>query len=522
MKHVAAAVAGVLAMTAGCNDVAGPAGARIYLSAVPELTDTISSVILFPVRFQVRDARGRPVADTRVLLYPSSNASGADTVPRVYLTSGRLFATLRDAVEELPYSPYPPAHTTQVLTDGQGRAAAYARLGVKAGDAYLMALHDDYRDSVLFRVRPGARAGLGALPADTAIMVGDSYPLAVFEVDRAGNRRDADAEATVVSSAPDVVQTTASTVNALAHGRASLDLTSSIGSARVHVSVVPDAVLAMAAPEWRLNGMPVVTTTNGVSVQTLPAATGLSCPAWHPDGERLLFEGLGIVNPAGNLSRVALDRQGLIAGCGRFSADGEWIYFDGWLNSDSADASQIWRVRPDGTSLEQITFSEGVPAWGASSSPDGARIAYSSGGRGLADAVNLIVLDLASGVADTIIRVEPYSSGNRHALRAVWSPTGEWIAYTHYFGDGSYRHEGRSYILLDRIALIRPDGSGNHDLPNTRVRKEDGVSWSPDGEWLAAAGDQHDLPLKLYNIADPKALPLNGSTYGFLQPAWRP
>ena len=366
-------------------------------------------------------------------------------------------------------------------------------------------------------------AGIGALPADTTLLVGSSYTLTVFPVDDTGNRLSAlESGVTGVSSEPGIAQVLGTRVDALSPGRAAIDLTSPNGSVQVHVSVVPDGVLAMAAPAWPANGIPALTTTDGVSVQAVTAAAGLSCPAWHPDGERLLFEGLSIVTPAGDLSPVPLDRQDLIAGCGRFSADGEWIYFDGRLDSDPADVSEVWRVRPDGTSLEQITFSDGTPAWGASSSPDGSRIAYSVGRHGYAVPVTLVVLDLASGVADTIIRVEQYSSGNRNGVRAVWSPTGEWIAYTHFAGDDSYRHEGRSHILLDRIALIRPDGSGNHDLLDARVRANDGASWSPDGEWVVAAGDEHHPRVKVYNIADPRAVPLNRSSEGFRQPVWRP
>ena len=541
MKYVAA-LAGILAVSTGCNDVAGPAGAKIDLSGIPQITDTITAVVAEPIRFQVRDASGRPAANTWVLLTPGpTNEPGestGDATPRVFLTlpgqargqlhpavfalfEGRLWATYEDAVQTSPDSPASP-DSRRVLTDRWGSAVAYARLGYRAGDAYLTATIDGYRDSVLVRVLPGAPVGLAALPADTAIVAGDSYALEVFEIDRIQNRREGDAEAIIVSSEPELAQTDGSTIHALAPGRVTLDLTSPVGSGQVHISVVPDGVLAMGAPAWPENGNPALTTTDGVSVQAVPAAAGLSCPAWHPDGERLLFEGLSIVTPAGDLSRVPLDRQDIIAGCGRFSADGEWIYFDGRLESDPADASEVWRVRPDGTSLEQITFSNGTPAWGASSSPDGSRIVYSAGRHGYAVPVTLVVLDLASGVADTIIRAEPFSSGNRHGVRAVWSPTGEWIAYTHFAGDDSYRHEDRSHILLDRIALIRPDGSGNHDLPNTRVRANDGVSWSPDGEWVVAAGDEHNPRVKIYNIADPRALPLNRSTEGFRQPAWRP
>jgi len=50
-----------------------------------------------------------------------------------------------------------------------------------------------------------------------------------------------------------------------------------------------------------------------------------------------------------------------------YSPDGAWIYF----NSTRTGAMQIWRIRPDGTEPEQITFDENYRDWFPHPSPDG-------------------------------------------------------------------------------------------------------------------------------------------------------
>lgn len=53
-----------------------------------------------------------------------------------------------------------------------------------------------------------------------------------------------------------------------------------------------------------------------------------------------------------------------------WSPDGEWILF----TSNRSGSSQLWRVRPDGTALEQVTEIGGVSVRRAHWSPDGTRI----------------------------------------------------------------------------------------------------------------------------------------------------
>jgi hypothetical protein len=532
MKYAAAALAGIVTASAGCNDISGPRGASILLSDMAGVTDTIEALLPEPVTFQVRNANGTPAADTWVRLRPDAlddlGNRVPDPSPKVYMSSGQLWATLEDA---LANSSQPSSDSRRVLTDSRGRAVAYVRLGRTAGDVYLKAAVDEYRDSVAFHALPGAPVALDAVPADTAVLAGDSYQLTVFAVDRRGNRRsEVDSNVTAVSSEPHLVQTDGATVEAESIGRAAIDLTHTIGSGRVHVSVVPSAVLAVvrnaflaltlpggpAAPD----SAPALMAADGFTPEPITGIDTGACPAWHPSGDRLLFDGLRIVAAGGEQTRISTGNPDLVAGCGRFSPDGEWIYFEGRLSTEPQTASQIWRIQTDGTGLQQITTAPQISrARGASPSPDGSRIVYTMRGP---DHDDLVVYTLATGVADTIME------GRRYSVRASWSPTGEWIAYTHYTGDGEYEHEGRVFVPTDRIALIRPDGTDDHDLPSTRstdnhfLLGDGGVEWSTDGEWLVGSSAFPDLRIKLINITDGQTVPLNGATRGYAEPVWKP
>ena len=97
--------------------------------------------------------------------------------------------------------------------------------------------------------------------------------------------------------------------------------------------------------------------------------------SWSPDGKTILFTrpSHGTVKHLFHLGRR---RTGNRADFGPgisddpdYSSDGQWIYF----NSDRAGGMQIWRMRPDGSQPEQVTFDE-RPNWTPHPSPDGKSI----------------------------------------------------------------------------------------------------------------------------------------------------
>ena len=60
-----------------------------------------------------------------------------------------------------------------------------------------------------------------------------------------------------------------------------------------------------------------------------------------------------------------------------YSPDGEWLYFNSERGSTTPGHAQLFRMRPDGTGIEQLSDDERVN-WFPHLSPDGRRIAYIS------------------------------------------------------------------------------------------------------------------------------------------------
>lgn len=104
----------------------------------------------------------------------------------------------------------------------------------------------------------------------------------------------------------------------------------------------------------------------------------------------------------------------------------EWSPIDDWIgflgiNVDT-DCSDLYIVRPDGTELTQITFNNnglGQPRW----SPDGEYFIGSDSDD--VDCSEIFKVDVSSGERIKVTDTPGYYCDN-----GVWSPSGEWIAYS--------------------------------------------------------------------------------------------
>jgi Tol biopolymer transport system component len=130
--------------------------------------------------------------------------------------------------------------------------------------------------------------------------------------------------------------------------------------------------------------------TEGSCVYTLPLEGGEpkrvteKVPSywhgWSPDGERLAYVGKR-PETSGTFQVFTCPVEG-----GRdqqvtqdfdhcdgpdYTPDGKWI----WFNGERAGSVQLWRVRPDGSDLEQMTRDNRVN-WFPHPSPDGKHVAY--------------------------------------------------------------------------------------------------------------------------------------------------
>jgi Tol biopolymer transport system component len=157
-----------------------------------------------------------------------------------------------------------------------------------------------------------------------------------------------------------------------------------------------------------------------------------------------------------------------------WSPDGQRLAFV----SDRSGKPEVYIMLPDGTGLSQVTYmqeAEGI--WSLSWSPDGTRLAaevmllYPVTGE-LYGRIYLIHAD-GSGVKELTQNEVPVV-----VFSPRWSPAGDWIAYM------------QGGIAPTYLRLTKPDGTGDKALVRS-IRNVLSIAWSPDGSHLAYATSCH-------------------------------
>ena len=156
--------------------------------------------------------------------------------------------------------------------------------------------------------------------------------------------------------------------------------------------------------------------------------------SWSPDGKSLIFTG----RRKGSFNIISIDiatgketpltNTTALNDGAEYTPDGSFIYF----NSVRTGTMKIWRMRPDGTEQQQITFDE-YNDWFPHISPDGKWIVYESFPKDIDPAshpfykpIYLRLMPATGGVPRTIA----YLYGGQGTINVPsWSPDNKHIAF---------------------------------------------------------------------------------------------
>lgn len=187
-------------------------------------------------------------------------------------------------------------------------------------------------------------------------------------------------------------------------------------------------------------------TGEGSKLFILPAAGGvprlitpLAPSYWHgwsPDGKTLAYcakrnDNFDIYTiPAeGGTEKRLTSASGLDDGPD-YSPDGKYIYF----NSVRTGVMKIWRMSPDGSKQQQVTFQEEYADWFPHPSPDGKKLVFLSYDKSVIGhppnkQVRLRLMDLPAGAPKILVKL----FGGQGTINVPsWSPDSREIAFVSY------------------------------------------------------------------------------------------
>jgi TolB protein len=157
------------------------------------------------------------------------------------------------------------------------------------------------------------------------------------------------------------------------------------------------------------------------ATDTANSGTG---PAWD--------YGLYTVSAAGGPDRTLLE-PGVPVDGPEYSPDGAWLYFNGEIGARTPGHAQLFRMRPDGSGVEQLTHDERVN-WFPHPSPDGRWLLYLSYPPGTFGhpANRAVILRLAPAGGGTGADMVSLLGGQGTLNVNSWAPDSERFAYVAY------------------------------------------------------------------------------------------
>ncbi|MGQ0643792.1 MAG: TolB family protein [Gemmatimonadaceae bacterium] len=422
------------------------------------VTDTIDSRLLQSLSVEVRDSLGAPLRGVVVRFEAlRGTQSFGHSIAVGALGSQLLGPFLADS------------------TDAQGRVHAIVALGSAAGPARiaLSAPTLGLADTARYTVVAGAAARMVIMTRDTALSVGKRFVPNARSADRYNNIRQD--PLTYVSNSAACVVDTAGVIDARVVSRCLITVRSAVAVDSVRVTVVPQGSLVLLQLDFSgARGSVVTMALDGSNVRVRARLVTFDAfPSATHDASRIVFreqDHLYIVEDSAPPRRfVSASHRLAWEGWPRFAADGTWIYFAGGTGGNP----NVYRLRPDGSTLEQIT-SGGSSNTTPDPSPDGTKLSYT--GEGL---IRIMTIGNASSLITSVRGTQPR-----------WSPSGNRIAF----------------LDAGSVNLINADGSNARQITaGVSYHDYSGLDWSADGNWIIARGRN---TLDLINVATSEVLPL--------------
>ncbi len=200
--------------------------------------------------------------------------------------------------------------------------------------------------------------------------------------------------------------------------------------------ISPDGRMLVISDSFEAGGSRIYTLPFGGGAPTL--VQGKSPSYWHgwsPDGKTLAYvakRGSSFqihTCPAGGGPELQVTRDFDHCDGPDYTPDGEWM----WFNGEIKGSVQLWRIRPDGSTPQQMTNDERVN-WFPHPSPDGQHIvyvAYENGTRGHPRDKNieLRLMPAGGGTPKTLLA----AFGGQGTMNVpCWSPDSRRFAFVRY------------------------------------------------------------------------------------------
>lgn len=162
-----------------------------------------------------------------------------------------------------------------------------------------------------------------------------------------------------------------------------------------------------------------------------PDGTMLTYVAYERAGDGPMMR-IALIPAAGGTERYLTDGSCPVDGPD-YAPDGTWLYYNGEGAARRPGHAQIFRMRPDGSGVEQLTHDDRVN-WFPHLSPDGTRMCYISFPEGTLGhpADRAVILRLANPDGSGIRDLDAFNGGQGTINVPSWAPASDRFAYVRY------------------------------------------------------------------------------------------